>query len=33
MEYLSLKKEGHIGIITLDRPPVNAGTKKPTARF
>ena len=24
MEYLSLKKEGHIGIITLDRPPVNA---------
>ena len=24
MEYLSLKKEGHIGIVTLDRPPVNA---------
>lgn len=24
MEFLNLKKEGHIGIITLDRPPVNA---------
>ena len=24
MEFLSLKKEGHIGIVTLDRPPVNA---------
>ena len=24
MDYLSLKKDGHIGIITLDRPPVNA---------
>lgn len=24
MDYLSLEKKGHIGIVTLDRPPVNA---------
>lgn len=24
MDYLSLEKKGHIGVITLDRPPVNA---------
>lgn len=26
MEFLSLEKRGHIGIVTLDRPPVNALT-------
>ena len=25
-EFLSLEKRGHIGIVTLDRPPVNALT-------